>query len=281
MGQAPILFRRFVDDAALFPPGNAPMATAVPAHRAVRSGRLDPFVGPFLCPSSRLGELCTHLQDEDRLDLGLIVDDGIDAMAAAVAAARADPRLDLELVEIAAAAGTGVAAGARAAIEQAAEAPELFVELPRQAGWRDALDHVAEAGRGAKLRTGGVRADLFPSDAELAAFIAAAADAGVAFKCTAGLHHAVRHVDTGTGFRHHGFLNVIVATARAVCGGDVGAAIAETDGARLAAEAAGLDDDHAQRTRTGFHSYGSCDLAGPIADLEALGLLWSTDTGSG
>ena len=51
------LFTSVVDDAALFPPGNAPMDKALAEHEAVRrSGRAD-LVGPFLCPASRVTEM--------------------------------------------------------------------------------------------------------------------------------------------------------------------------------------------------------------------------------
>ena len=40
----------------------------------------------------------------------------------------------------------------------------------------------------------------------------------VPFKCTAGLHQAVRHTGATTGFEHHGYLNILLATARAVGG---------------------------------------------------------------
>jgi len=49
----------------------------------------------------------------------------------------------------------------------------------------------------------------------------------VPFKCTAGLHHAVHHTDPATGFVHHGFLNIVAATARAIVGGDVEGALTE------------------------------------------------------
>ena len=280
MGSVAVLFRRLVDDAALFPPGNAPMADAVPGHLAIRAGAFDSLVGPFLCPSSRLAALRDCLRDEHCLDLGLIVDTGIESMTEAVAIARHDPRLALELVEVPVPAGTHLVAGATQIIElappAAAGGPALFVELPREAGWRDALDAVASAGRGAKLRTGGLRPELFPSDDELGAFITACADRAVPFKCTAGLHHAVRHVDAVTGFRHHGFLNILVATARAVTGSNVVGALAEVRPDRLAAVAAALDDDTARRTRALFHSYGSCDIAEPVEDLQQLGLLAAT-----
>src|SRR5262245_2569117 len=116
MGSVPVLFRRLIDDAALFPPGNSPMAVAVPGHRAIRTGAHDSLVGPFLCPSSRLEELRTNLRDEDALvalDLGLIVDTGIEATADAVRLAADDPRLDLRLLEVPVPAGADLEVGAR------------------------------------------------------------------------------------------------------------------------------------------------------------------------
>ena len=47
------------------------------------------------------------------------------------------------------------------------------------------------------------------------------------FKCTAGLHHAVRHRAADTGFEHHGFLNVLLAVAAALTGEDAGEVAAE------------------------------------------------------
>ena len=86
-----------------------------------------------------------------------------------------------------------------------------------------------------KFRTGGIEADLFPSVPTVAAWIDAALDRETPFKCTAGLHDAVRHRDPATGFDHHGFLNVLAATRTALDGGDVVAVLAEEDGAALVA----------------------------------------------
>ena len=48
-------------------------------------------------------------------------------------------------------------------------------------------------------------------------WIDAALDRETPFKCTAGLHRAVRHTGDD-GFEHHGFLNVLLATRRAFDG---------------------------------------------------------------
>ena len=67
---------------------------------------------------------------------------------------------------------------------------DRFVEIPLD-GTRDAwLDAIAEAGCSAKVRTGGLTADRFPSPASLAALLAACAHRGLPLKATAGLHHA-------------------------------------------------------------------------------------------
>ena len=70
-----VLFAGLSDDAALFPPGDAPMATAVPAHRQLRA-QLGGLVGHFVVPAVRLGELSEHLGDgepvDDLIALGLL-----------------------------------------------------------------------------------------------------------------------------------------------------------------------------------------------------------------
>ena len=67
-----------IDDAALFPPGNAPMPAAVagaPASTARPS--YAELVGPFLCPASRVGELRRRAAGRaDLLRVGLIAADG-------------------------------------------------------------------------------------------------------------------------------------------------------------------------------------------------------------
>src|SRR5262245_16672437 len=258
VGDVPLLFEHLVDDAALFPPGNAPMVSAVPAHLRRPDEPFAALVGPFLCPASRLAELRATLPEDASLDLGLIVDTGLDSVAAAVSAARQDDRLQVQMVEVPVPADEDLAAGADLAIAQVPESIRLYVELPRAAGWEAALDRLATADRGAKLRTGGLRAELFPTTAELAAFVLACAGRDVPFKCTAGLHHAVHHTDPATGFVHHGFLNLVVAATRAVTGGDVAGALAEERAADLAAEAAATAPATASAARRLFVSYGSC-----------------------
>ena len=282
MEAVPPLFRRLVDDAALYPPGSAPMASAVPAHRMWRSGPHADLVGPFLCPASRWDELRSRLRAGDCLELGLIVDTGIDAIRGSAAAAMDDERVRLIMVEVPVPAGQDLVRGATQAIEQTPAGVRLHVELPRSPSWTEpvrsqplglALDVLAAAGQGAKLRTGGLRADLFPTDAEVAAFIVACVERSVPFKCTAGLHQAVRHTDPISGFEHHGFLNLVVAAARAVSGGRVREALAEARPEALAAEAASIDAATASAARAAFTSYGSCSIDEPLTDLRDLGLL--------
>ena len=54
MSTVPALFRRLVDDAAMFPPGDLPLADAVAAHRAHRTSPYADLVGPFVCTDEDL-----------------------------------------------------------------------------------------------------------------------------------------------------------------------------------------------------------------------------------
>jgi hypothetical protein len=268
------LVAALVDDAAVFPPGNAPMPDAVRAHRRHREAPYARLVGRFLCPASRLGELRDRLVDGDALRLGLIVDTGLAGLAPAVAEVRAETRLVLEAVEIPLRVeGGGTLAGCAREVLAALPGCLAYVEIPRVAGWQDALDVVTSYQRGAKLRTGGTSAEMFPSVAEVAAFVTACVERATPFKCTAGLHNAVRHRDPRTGFEHHGFLNILLATHAALTGGDAAAVLDERSGEVLAEAARRIAPADAYRARALFAGYGSCDIAEPVADLTALGLL--------
>ncbi|MQY04369.1 hypothetical protein [Actinomadura macrotermitis] len=261
------LFDRLVDDAALFPPRRASLRDALPEYRTALG---HPVLGRFLCPASRVPELPDLLAPEDLLDLGIIADTGVEGLAKALDAVAAEPRVRLGGIEIAVPADADQARAAAVIIAHLPDEVPSFIEVRRSPGWHEALDRIAAARGlgapvGAKLRTGGVTADAFPSVAEVAAFIAACAERGLTFKCTAGLHHAVRHTDPEDGFVHHGFLNVLLAAAT---GTDLAETLGRTDGAGLAADAAAALTD-----RGPFVAFGSCDIDAPRADLAALGLI--------
>ena len=125
----------------------------------------------------------------------------------------------------------------------------------------------------AKFRTGGLAAELFPTPAELAAVICACRDRDLPFKLTAGLHHAVRHLDPETGFTHHGFVNVLAATLAAAGGAEVDAgrraARRDRPGPLVQTPAAGLARD----PRPLWVGFGSCSILEPLTDLIRLGLV--------
>ena len=130
------------------------------------------------------------------------------------------------------------------------------------------------AGRGlrAKIRTGGVTPEAFPSAERIAQFIRECRDHHVAFKATAGLHHPLRCVKpltyeanapTGT---MHGFLNVFLAAAIPDRAEEV---LLDNDFAL----SVNLTRDEIAYMRTWAISFGSCSFEEPINDLKELGWL--------
>lgn len=153
-----------------------------------------------------------------------------------------------------------------------------FVEVPLTD--LAAIRTVAAAGHAVKVRCGGLHADLFPTAEQLGAFVHECARAGVAFKATAGLHHALPYRDERTGFAHHGFLNLLLAACRAADGAGVEkvtAVLRASDADEVAREARAITLEGAAAARRLFVAYGSCSTGEPIADLRALGLLTSLE----
>ncbi|MDA2804030.1 hypothetical protein [Nocardiopsis suaedae] len=283
---APPLFTRMLDDAALFPPGNAPMERAVPRHRALRQGPTADYVGPFIVADAWLADLESVLAEETAggagpagaLEAAVTVPGGAAAVGPALQRARRMPRVRVVGAEAAGGdSAEDVRRTARALTDHLPDGAHGHVEVPRRADPAPAMAALAGAGHRAKFRTGGTTADAFPSEAELAARIAAAVDAGVPFKCTAGLHNAVRHTGAATGFEHHGFLNVLLAADALLRGARAAEAegvLGERDGKTLAQEARTVlgDERRSRAVRAAFTGFGTCSVDEPLEDLEALGL---------
>lgn len=284
-GSPPPLLRDLLDDAAIFPPGEAPMAQAVPAHAVHVSAWYADLVGPFVCSGSRLPDLLDALDatpEVAALDVAVVLDRGTGSLHEVAGLVADDTRLLLAGVEmpLRGEAPADAARRAVATVDAVLGGPDdrrpVSIEVPWAPGWREALEVVAEAGHRAKLRTGGASAAAHPDEPALAERVLACLDLDVPFKLTAGLHHAVRRTEPDTNFEQHGFLNVLLAVGSALDGGgidDVARVLADRDGPALAARAAALDEAGAGRLRRWFASFGTCSIAEPVEDLVALGLL--------
>jgi hypothetical protein len=282
------LFSALVDDAAVFPPGLAPIEKAVPDHLGHQHAWYGDVVGPFLVPAPAVAAfetavatlpdgaalrvvVVTDARSPDPLAGGLAAASRLDALAAVEVLAVEVPlpkETDQEAlsVELLARLGRELPAGVRA-----------WVEVQRETGWADAVARIAGAGDrfGAKLRTGGTVPQAFPSVDELAAFLHRAVAVGAAFKLTAGLHSAVRGPDA-TGAQHHGVLNVVNAVHAALGGApapDVAEVLAETSASTLASAARRLSEADVAAVRASFTSFGCCGVTDPVGDLVDLALI--------
>jgi hypothetical protein len=263
-----------IDDAAIFPPGYADLHAASAAYLARGAEPWADLVGTFVVRDLDVPQL-----RGTSARLSIVVTGGA-GQVAGPAGVCAKLGLELGGLEIALRDLDDLAGNARrvvVAVDAArddgvlADDVPVYVELPHvgsTASWLAAADEVASAELRFKFRTGGLEASAFPAAHALASWIDAALDRETPFKCTAGLHRAVRHT-SAEGFEQHGFLNVLVATHRAFEGAgtdEVVTTLEERDGAALAA----ADWSGARRW---FASFGSCSVDEPLADLRDLGLV--------
>lgn len=268
-------FHHLIHDAALYPPGNAPMNIAITDHLLWRAETRGFIVGPFLCPSFRLAELQSFLGQDQTLDIALIGSD-IGGLVDACSKAQNDGRLLLSHLEFAL--PTNQTFVTLASLLSDLPDVTTYVEIPRSAGWEETLDLLEPSRNGAKLRTGGLTSDAFPTEEEVALFLYACFARGLSFKFTAGLHSAARHRDKKTGFEYHGFLNLFLAVCQVIEGSgfaDTVAILSEEDSLQLGIRLSALDPAVVERARMTFFGYGSCSLKEPYEELLRLRLIGS------
>jgi hypothetical protein len=143
----------------------------------------------------------------------------------------------------------------------------------------------------AKIRTGGVTREDFPTSRDVIRFVRSCMAANVPFKATAGLHHPIRcyrpltyaaNAPQGT---MHGFLNMLLMACFARESYRVGVLeelmeeefeevfVFSDGGVRWRNEHAVTTSQLGYMRKKAFHSFGSCSFDEPIADLREMHLL--------
>lgn len=324
------LLTGLIDYAGLFPPAKLPMAPAVENYARYIKGPHRWMLGRFICPVSRLEEfraaasrLLPGIDDvievavPDETDqalpghratrpaetddafpgwrLSALIDGDLEENLDAIFAfnqEHARPENGLAIID-----AVEIKATTPGAIDEALDAipDEIypFFELPVGAGSdiRGFLTALSGAEAGAKIRTGGITPEAFPTPETVANFIASCHAAEVPFKATAGLHHPIRaeyNLTYEPGCPRgvmHGFLNVFLAAAfvhaRKLDAAAAAQLLHERDPAAFTFTA-----EHARwrthklapweldRARRNFAlSYGSCSFEEPVEDLTKLALL--------
>ena len=276
--RVPRCFADLVDDAAMFPPGNAPLAVSIREHASHQASAYASMVGPLLVRDVHV----TGLIDlaEEPLEIGVIGTTGPLGLERAIASLHDFPHIRVVAFEVPLPSSDLVpAAKTLVAALEGSNGITVSVELPRaQAGpdaeWIKAADVVTGAGFQAKFRTGGTEASAYPTEQELAAVLGALSLRP--FKLTAGLHRAVRNTQPGTGFEQHGFLNIMVAVHRLLSGAtveDVVPILQSRDGAALAAFIGSWGDADLAAVRRVFRGFGCCGVTEPYEDLVDLGVI--------
>jgi hypothetical protein len=236
------LLERLIDHAPLFPPASLPLPEALAEDERARESPYAFALGRFVCPASRLGAL----PDVGR-GVSVVLDSELPA-GHRVEALEIPPSVSPSTVDPA--------------------GREVYVEVPLDDALEERLDEVSRAGLHAKVRCGGT---TVPDVGQLARFVRSCRDRGVAFKATAGLHHAV--ATDG----QHGFLNLLAAVVfedeeAALAERDPAAFAVDTEAFRWRGRVAGPQEVAAAR-RAGLHSIGSCSFFEPVEELEELGVL--------
>ncbi|MBI1895853.1 MAG: hypothetical protein HYZ57_09105 [Acidobacteria bacterium] len=272
------------DYAGIFPPAALDLAAAARKYASYLAGPHAWMLGRFVVPAARL----SALQPPEGGFRGW----RISALAGSDLAADLHSILEFEdrhgecvdSIELKAAGTHQI----REASDRISSGMRVYFEAPPSRP--DLVQAIGQAGRSAKIRTGGVTPEAFPSSGALADFMEACVSALVPFKATAGLHHAIRSEQPLTfeplGPRGvmHGFINVLAAAAflrHGLTTREITCVLEEQSPEAFHFDEHGLAwRDHRLRneqlldTRDRFFaSIGSCSFEEPVQDLEALGLL--------
>ncbi|MEO5798391.1 MAG: hypothetical protein ABIZ70_14135 [Gemmatimonadales bacterium] len=287
------VFRGIVDYAGLFPPASLGMAESILHFEQYRRSPDRAMLGRFVVAASRLAEF-----GEEFLRLGLVADPADPWRLAAVTGAILPTEMqrvhafkavwDARGVIVDAIEHRVANVGQITVIDEDVPATFVrFLEVPSEGPYGPLVKAIGAIGAFAKIRTGGTSPELFPAPEALTQFLIACTVHHVPFKATAGLHHPFRgsfpltYEPRSDRFVMYGFVNVLLATAELMRGGEGETAQQILEEEEPSAFASSTDaiawrdtrystEELFQVRRELFLGFGSCSFREPVDELRAL-----------
>ena len=275
-----IILEGIIDYAGLFPPADLDMQSVVNNWSSYLQAEDGWILARLIIPASRLEEFrdaaneLLPSKDEDMWQLSVLLppansDEFESAVQTTIEFNMSDCGAVANVVEFKASSPTDI----DSALSVLHDDLFPFIELSIDEDPRGLLACLSGAIAGAKVRTGGVSKELYPTPSNLARFIHACAIAGQPFKATAGMHHPYRYRNETVGVTEFGFLSVLQATAAA----SVNEASVEAVEDILCAptpDFSMFDETQLEKVRAElFNSLGACSFDEPCVDLRSMGLL--------
>ena len=296
-----VLLEGIVDFAGLFPPAELSMAGAVRGFAHYRASGSGWMLGRFVCPASALVVFSQQAdpllpRDAGAIPWRLSVTASGDVAADMTEIAAFNERHRVCFEECGA-----LVDSYEVRVASEAELATLDATIPRDlvtyfevpfAKAAELLPNIANTGRRAKLRTGGLTSEAFPSAEAVVSFLQTCIAQEVVAKATAGLHHPLSgayrltYADDAASGRMFGYLNVFLAAALLTQGGTAAQAarlLVEFDPSTLVLDelqitwhaphgVVTLDRTTLQRVREQvLVSFGSCSFTEPVDEIRAMG----------
>lgn len=229
------LLESVVDYAGTFPPAGVSLKTAMAAYATYQKQPDHWLLGKYVLSVADLPAFIKELLPQVRLTMGLdrhppvwplslVLRDPLDVLSSPLLRSlhfyTATSYLSIAALEISPQPQEALEKIVSIVKAQVPQSVETFFEIPlfsaNQASYQESLTLLQAHKAMAKVRTGGLSAQDFPSVMKLAQFIATCEQLKIPFKATAGLHHpfySQQRLPNGSWVNMHGFLNIAIATA--------------------------------------------------------------------
>ncbi len=286
------MLSEIIDYAGLFPPSEVSMAVAVKNFAGYLKDENGWLLGRFIVPANRLPEFSNEaakfFSKKYIWRLSVLAEGNLSKILNDVEAFNSanEGKAIIDTLEIKVSVAHEITEAARLLPREI----NAFFEIPPTDFLTDFITVLAVTKQRAKIRTGGVTAEAFPSTDAIIKFMRICVAANIPFKATAGLHHPLRaskpltyEPDSPTGTMH-GFFNLFLSACflrKNLNTASVHRLMNETDRANFQFSDEAIDwngnltataEIELTREKNAI-SFGSCSFTEPVEDLKSFGLL--------